>query len=172
MKRILCILAAGLFLLCCGCQNAKIPKNEPEFPTAFSANVHIVHRAAGFDAVCTYQADGTVTLEMQSPEALRTMTFVQTKESCTVQFLGLELKTPETLLPDAAFVKLLCAAVESARCGTRCAVTGEGDSRIYSGMTEAGDTFRLEQSRQDGALRTLTMDAQELCVTFSDFTCT
>lgn len=169
MKRILCILAAGLFLLCCGCQNTKPPNSTPAFPTDFSAAVHIVHKGAEFDAVCTYHTDGAVTLEMQSPEALRTMTFTKTAETCTVHFLGLELKTPETLLPDSAFVNLLCAAVESARDGTRCAVTGEGDSRIYSGMTEAGDTFQIAQNRQDGALQTLTMDAQALCVTFSDF---
>lgn len=169
MKRILCILAAGVFLLCCGCQNAKTLQDTVDFPTEFSSAVHIVHKNAEFDADCIYQADGTVTLQMQSPEALRTMTFVQTKESCTVQFLGLELKTPELLLPDSAFVKLLSAAVESAKSGTRCAVSTEGDCRIYSGMTEAGDTFRLEQGRQDGALRTLTMDGQDLTVTFSDF---
>ena len=149
MKRILCILAAGVFLLCCGCQNAKTLQDTVDFPTEFSASVHIVHKNAEFDADCIYQADGTVTLQMQSPEALRTMTFVQTKESCTVQFLS--------------------AAVESAKSGTRCAVSTEGDCRIYSGMTEAGDTFRLEQGRQDGALRTLTIDGQDLTVTFSDF---
>ena len=83
--------------------------------------------------------------------------------------LGLELKTPEVLLPDTAFLKLLYAAADSAQNGTRCAVSVQGDSRIYSGMTEAGDTFQLEQDKEDGSLRVLTMDGQKLQVTFSDF---
>ncbi len=169
MKRILCVLAAGLFVFCCGCQNAKLSQEPPDFPAAFSASVHIVHREVEFDATCTRSADGTVTLTMQKPEAIRTLTFVQTKESCTVQFLGLELKTPETLLPDTAFLKLLCAAIDSVQSGTRCAISAQGDCRIYSGMTEAGDTFQLEQGKQDGFLRVLTMDGQKLQVTFSDF---
>lgn len=169
MKRILCILAAGLFLFCCGCQNARLSQEPQSFPAAFSASVHIVHHEAEFDAVCTRAADGTVTLEMQKPEAVRTLTFIQTAESCTVRFLGLELKTPEVLLPDTAFLKLLCAAMESAQSGTRCAVSAQGDRYVYSGMTETGDTFQLEQEKQDGALRVLTMDGQKLTVAFSDF---
>ncbi len=169
MKRILCVLAAGFFLLCCGCQNTKLSREAQAFPATFSASVHIVHRDAEFDAVCTRTADGTVTLEMRNPEAIRTLTFIQSKESCTVRFLGLELKTPEVLLPDTAFLKLLYAAADSAQNGTRCAVSVQGDSRIYSGMTEAGDTFQLEQDKEDGSLRVLTMDGQKLQVTFSDF---
>ncbi len=82
-----------------------------------------------------------------------------------MRFLGLELKTPEVLLPDTAFLKLLYAAADSAQNGTRCAVSVQGDS----GMTEAGDTFQLEQDKEDGSLRVLTMDGQKLQVTFSDF---
>lgn len=156
-------------MLCCGCQNAKPFSDSVDFPAAFSASVHIVHREIEFDAVCTCTADGVVTLNMQSPEAVRTLTFIQTKEVCTVQFLGLELKTPEILLPDASFVKLLCAAVESAQSGTRCVVSVQGEDAVYSGMTEAGDTFAITQNIQDGALRSLLMDGQKLTVTFSDF---
>lgn len=169
MKRILCILAAGLFLFCCGCQNAKLSQEEQAFPAAFSASLHITHRDVEFDAACTRAADGTVTLEIQNPEAVRTLTFIQTKESCTVRFLGIELKTPEVLLPDTAFLKLLCAALDSAQNGTRCAVSVQGDSRIYSGMTETGDTFQLEQEKQNAALRILTMEGQKLTVIFSEF---
>lgn len=169
MKRTFCILAAGLFLLCCGCQNTKPLQDYVDFPVGFSATVHIVHRELEFDAVCTRAEDGTMTLHMQSPEALRTLTFVQTKDSCTVQFLGLELKTPEILLPDTAFIKLLCAAMDGVQSGTRCVASTQGEICTYSGMTDTGDTFQLTQNVRNGTLQALSMDGQNLTVTFSDF---
>ncbi len=169
MRRILCILAAGLFLLCCGCQNARITKESIVFPRAFSATLHITHRETEFDAVYTRAADGTATTCLQSPEAVRSLEIVQTANTCQFRFLGLELKTPEALLPDAAFAKLLYAALESAESGARCVVTTHGESLVYSGMTEAGDAFTLTRNAGTGALETLTVDGQKLSVTFSDF---
>lgn len=79
------------------------------------------------------------------------------------------MKTPEAFLPDTAFAKLLFSALQSAKDGTRCVKTVNGDTATYSGMTDAGDTYAITQSRDSGALLELTMDGQDFAVTFSDF---
>lgn len=106
---------------------------------------------------------------LTSPDALQSLTVTQSADECTFSFLGIEVKTPEDLLPDTAFAKLLFAALQSAKDGTRCVKTVNGDTATYSGMTDAGDTYAITQSRDSGALFALTMDGQDFAVTFSDF---
>lgn len=106
---------------------------------------------------------------LTSPDALQSLTVTQSADECTFSFLEIEVKTPEDLLPDTAFAKLFFSAVQSAKDGTRCVKTVNGDTATYSGMTDAGDTYAITQSRDSGALLALTMDGQDFAVTFSDF---
>ena len=163
---ILCVVC--LLLLCCGCQYRDF-QNTLTVPQAFFATADITHGAFTCKAKLTFKENGTTSLELLSPETLKTLTVTQTTDSCVFSFLGLEVKTPEALLPDTAFAKLLYAALCGARDGTRCVKTVNGDIATYSGMTEAGDTYSLTQSREDGSLLSLTMDGQNFKATFSEF---
>lgn len=138
-------------------------------PQAFEANAEITHGTFTCTAKVTSSADGTEILELTGPKALQSLTVTQTAQNCVFSFLGIEVKTPEALLPDAAFLKLLFSALQSAKDGTRCVKTVNGDIATYSGMTDAGDTFSLTQDRNSGALLTLQMDGQDFTVTFSEF---
>lgn len=117
----------------------------------------------------TLSADGTAQMVLTSPDALQSLTVTQRADECTFSFLGIAVKTPEDLLPDTAFAKLLFAALQSAKDGTRCVKTVNGDIATYSGMTDAGDTYTITQSRDSGALFALTMDGRDFAVTFSEF---
>lgn len=167
-KHIAILCAVWLLTLCCGCQYKDI-QNTLTVPQAFSATADITHGAFTCTAKLSLADDGTATLELCAPEVLKTLTVTQAADQCTFSFLGVEVKTPETLLPDTAFAKLFYAALCSARDGTRCVKTVNGDTATYSGMTEAGDTYTLTQSRQDGSLLSLTMDGQDFKATFSEF---
>lgn len=161
-------MAAMLFLLCCGCQYTA-PNPTVSLPQAFTAKADISCGAFACAADVTLSAEGTVTLALTSPDALQSLRVTQSADECTFSFLGVEVKTPEALLPDTAFVELLLASLQSARDGTRCVKTVNGDVITYSGMTDTGDTYALTQSRDSGALLSLTMDGQDFTVTFSDF---
>lgn len=170
MRRILCVLAAGALLLCCGCQ--KTPKGEPTriaVPDAFTTKLHAEHGALSLDAAFSIDENGTAVTTLESPEALKTLEITQTADTCSFRFLGLMLETPEKLLPDASFAKLLYAALETVHNSERCAVSVQGQTVSYNGMTEAGDTFTLTQNKADGTLQSLTVDKYALTVTFSDF---
>lgn len=173
MRRILCVLAAGALLLCCGCQ--KTPNGEAArstVPSAFTAQLHAEQGALTFDADFSIDENGTAITTLQSPEALKTLEITETADACSFRFLGLTLETPPTLLPDASFAKLLYAALETVRDSARCAVSVQGQSVCYNGMTAAGDTFTLTQNKADGTLQSLTVDKYALTVTFSDFRAT
>lgn len=159
---------ALLLLLFCGCQHTDW-KNALSLPQAFTAKAEITHGAFTCNADLTLSADGTAQMVLTSPDALQSLTVTQSADECTFSFLGIEVKTPEDLLPDTAFAKLLFAALQSAKDGTRCVKTVNGDTATYSGMTDAGDTYTLTQSRDSGALFALTMDGRDFTVTFTDF---
>ncbi|MGN0571958.1 MAG: hypothetical protein ACI4K9_07230 [Candidatus Fimenecus sp.] len=157
-----------LLLLCCGCQHSDV-KNALCIPQAFTAKVEITHGAFTCNTDVALSADGTAQMVLTSPEALQSLTVTQSADECSFSFLGIEVKTPETLLPDTAFAKLLFDALQSAKDGTRCVKTVNGDTATYSGMTDAGDTYTLTQSRDSGALLELHMDGQDFAVTFLEF---
>lgn len=161
-------MAAMLFLLCCGCQHT-VGNPTVSLPQAFTARADIAHGAFACAAEITLSADNTVTMSLTSPDALQSLTVTQSVGECTVSFLGVEVKTPEALLPDTAFVKRLFTALQSAGDGTRCVKAVNGDVITYSGMTDAGDTYTITQSRDSGALLSLSMDGQDFTVMFSDF---
>lgn len=117
----------------------------------------------------TLSADGTAQMVLTSPDALQSLTVTQSADECQFSFLGIAVKTPEELLPDTAFAKLFFSAIQSAKDGTRCVKTVNGDTATYSGMTDAGDTYTLTQSRYSGAPVSLTMEGRDFTVTFSDF---
>ena len=117
----------------------------------------------------TLSTDGTAQMVLTSPDALQSLTVTQSADECQFSFLGIAVKTPEELLPDTAFAKLFFSAIQSAKDGTRCVKTVNGDTATYSGMTDAGDTYAITQSRDSGALLELAMDGQDFAVTFSDF---
>lgn len=106
---------------------------------------------------------------LTGPDALQSLTVTQSADECVFSFLNIEVKTPETLLPDTAFAKLIFSALQSAKDGTRCVKTVNGDIATYSGMTDAGDTYTITQSRDSGALLELRMDGRNFAVTFSEF---
>lgn len=138
-------------------------------PQAFTAKAEITHGAFTCTADLTLSADGTTILSLTAPDALQSLTVTQSAAECTFSFLGIEVKTPEDLLPDTAFAKLLFSALQSAKDGTRCVKTVNGDTATYSGMTDTGDTYTITQSRDSGALFALTMDGRDFTVTFSEF---
>ena len=117
----------------------------------------------------TLSADGTAQMVLTSPDALQSLTVTQSADECQFLFLGIALKTPEELLSDTAFAKLFFSAIQSAKDSTRCVKTVNGDTATYSGMTDAGDTYTLTQSRDSGALVSLTMEGRDFTVTFSEF---
>lgn len=170
MRRILCVLAAGVLLLCCGCQKTLEGESARlSVPEAFRAQLHAEHGALAFDATFSIDENGTAITTLESPEALKTLEITQTPDICSFRFLGLTLETPQTLLPDTSFAKLLYAALQTVRDSTRCAVSVQGKTVSYNGMTDAGDTFTLTQNKADGTLQSLTVDKYQLTVTFSDF---
>lgn len=169
MRRVLSLLAAmGFLLCCCGCQNSGQNQNYT-VPAAFSADISVRHGALTFNAAFSIDANGTAITQIQGPAAVEGLEITQTAEACSFDFLGLSLDAPETLLPDTAFAKLLYAVLETLRDNTRCVVSRQGDEIVYSGMTADGEAFTLTQSQADGTLRELTMDGQNLTVTFTDF---
>ena len=157
-----------LLLLFCGCQHTDW-KNALSLPQAFTAKAEITHGAFTCNADLTLSADGTAQMVLTSPDALQSLTVTQSADECQFSFLGIAVKTPEELLPDTAFAKLFFSAIQSAKDGTRCVKTVNGDTATYSGMTDAGDTYTLIQSRDSGAPVSLTMEGRDFTVTFSDF---
>lgn len=173
MRRILCALAAGALLLCCGCQ--KTSDGEAArytIPTAFTAQLHAEQGTLSFDADFSIDENGTAVTTLQSPEALKTLEITETADACSFRFLGLKLETPPALLPDASFAKLLYAALETVRDSARCAVSVQGQTVSYNGMTPVGDVFTLTLNKADGALQDFTVSKYALNVTFSDFQAT
>ncbi len=170
MRRILCLLAAAAFLLCCcGCQNSGLSQESVSVPASFSADISVTHGALAFKAAFSVDEAGTAITQIQSPAAVEGLEITQTAENCSFAFLGLTLETPETLLPDTSFAKLLYAVFETLRDNTRCVVSAQDGEVVYSGMTADGDAFALTQSKTDGTLQALTMDGQMLAVTFTNF---
>lgn len=170
MRRIRCILAAVFLLLCCGCQNASPETDDTPLPAAFTAKIAVTHGALEFEADLTVSADGTAQTALTAPEAVASLSITQNADGCRFSFLGLTLETPPAFLPDASFANLLYAAVNTLRSDTADrTVAGYGNSTIYTSKTEAGDIFSLTCT-QDGTPQSLSMEGQDLHVTFSDFT--
>ncbi len=170
MRRVRCILAAVLLLLCCGCQNTKSETDGAPLPAAFSAKIAVTHGALEFEADFTVSADGTAQTMLTAPEAVASLSITQNADGCRFSFLGLTLETPPAFLPDASFANLLYAAVNTLRSDTADrTVAGYGDRTVYTSKTEAGDIFSLSCAA-DGTPQTLSMEGQDLHVTFSDFT--
>lgn len=171
MRRVLSLFAAiALVLLCCcGCQNSGMSKENYTVPSAFSADISVTHGALTFDAVFSIDESGTAITQIKSPAAVEGLEITQTAENCSFEFLGLTLETPEALLPDTSFAKLLYAVLETLRDNARYVTSTQDGEIIYSGMTAGGDAFTLTQSKTDGALRSLTMDGQKLTVAFTKF---
>ena len=115
MRRIRCILAAVLLLLCCGCQNASPETDDTPLPAAFTAKIAVTHGALEFEADLTVSADGTAQTALTAPEAVASLSITQNADGCRFSFLGLTLETPPAFLPDASFANLLYAAVNTLR---------------------------------------------------------
>ena len=103
MRRVLFALAAGLLLFCCGCQNNTDDKTATPIADAFSATVAISQGAFSYTAEISKRADGTFVTTLKEPAALNGLTITQTADNCSFAFAGLNLQTPPSLLPDAAF---------------------------------------------------------------------
>ena len=149
----------------CGCTQ----KVDPPLPAAFTATAEITHGEFSCRANLTRQADGTLVTHLESPAALQALTVSQNETDCIFTFFGKEIRLPAGILPDAAFAKLVYAALQSAQSSSRCVKTRNGDVAVYSGMTAVGDTYTLTQDRETGALLTLTMQGQKLKADFSSF---
>ena len=170
MRRVRCILAAVLLLLCCGCQNTKSETDGAPLPAAFSAKIAVTHGALEFEADFTVSADGTAQTMLTAPEAVASLSITQNADGCRFSFLGLTLETPPPFLPDASFANLLYEAVQALRSvEADRTVAGYGDRTVYTSKTEAGDIFSLSCTA-DGTPQTLAMEGRDLRVEFVSFT--
>lgn len=170
MRRVLGVFAAALCLLCCGCQHTGSSKKDYTLPAAFSADICAVHGTHTFETAFSMDAAGTAVARFTSPEAVHSLEITQTPDHCRFAFLGLSLETPPALLPDTSFVKLLYSVCMTLRESTRYVEAVHSDCVVFSGMTEDGDAFTLTCSKESGAPETLTVDRQNLQVTFRAFT--
>ena len=172
MRRVLFALAAGLLLFCCGCQNNTDDKTAKPIADAFSATVAISQGAFSYTAEISKRADGTFVTTLKEPAALNGLTITQTADNCSFAFAGLNLQTPPSLLPDAAFSSCMQKAFETLLDSTRFVAAQHGTDMVYSGRTENGNNFTFTAEKDTGVPRTLEFPERQLTITFSDYKAT
>lgn len=172
MRRVLFALAAGLILICCGCQKTAGETPAQPIADAFSATVSISQGAFSCTAEVSKSADGAFVTTLEEPAALKGLTITQTADNCSFAFAGLTLETPPALLPDAAFSSCMLEAVETMQKSTRFVAAQHGSNMVYSGRTENGDTFTFTTEKGSGAPLTLEFPERQLTITFTNYKAT
>lgn len=172
MRRVLFALAAGLLIFCCGCQNTTDSESVQPIADAFSATVAISQGAFSYTAEILKHADGTFVTTLEEPAALNGLTITQTADGCSFAFAGLNLQTPPSLLPDAAFSSCMLKAFDTLLDSTRFVAAQHGTDMVYSGRTENGDNFTFTTEKDTGVPLRLEFPERQLTITFSDYKAT
>ncbi len=174
MKKLLLAVIAGVLLFClggCGDKGASPAPSETttELNHNFSAKADIKFGDLTATADINRTAPDAFTAVLNSPAALKGMTFTYQGETIRVSYKGLSVDLNEDGFAARAMTSAVVKALDSAAKDTGASVKVKGNTVEIAGKNDNGE-FTLTLDKKTGSALKLKIPSLDLECKFGDFT--
>ncbi|MBE6768927.1 MAG: hypothetical protein E7549_08515 [Ruminococcaceae bacterium] len=169
MTRPLRLFPLLLCLLLAGCNTAAAVGERP-IAVGFSCTAQGTYHGDEVAGKIERSSAGLLSFTLTKPDELNGLTMTWDGQTVTLGMLGLEWSLSPEKVPSAALGKRLLQALDAVVYTTTEGVLTDDGRRKTTGEAEKGVTYTLYSDPKTGALLSLEVPAEELQLTFEDFT--
>lgn len=175
MKKILIMLAVLITILC-GCSIKDVKINESEkykepLPESFSSELSVTQYSIESKANLDYSVSGEACLTYSSPNIANGMNIIRSASGVKVKYLGLNYENPYNILPKSNVLAVIDGVWQELSVSDNYKAKVSADSVIYEG-TYNNAPFLLVRDKKTLSVISITVEAYDLNITFSEFNIT
>lgn len=168
MKKLFIVFLALITILCSCSKNSSETEKLAKLANSFTAAVDITYNELSISGDISRTADNKISLTVNSPEALKGLTFNFDGNNTTVSYYGISFELPENTASAKACINAISLAIDNALNGTDTTKNQKDGKLEINGKIADGEYTAIINEKTGIPLSIIIPDLNLSC-TFSSF---